>query len=407
MRKVVVTGLGVVCAVGHDVDAFHHGLTAGRSGLGRVQAFDPDWYHTQVGAEVRDYSFDHLMSESDQRQIDRQALLALAAADEAVRRSGFDSSRDPERCGVVLGTGMGPSDTHEEAIRTVVLEEKKPRPTTIPKAMHNAAAGHVSMRWQCRGPSEMVTTACASSAHAIAHAVSYLRTGVADAVLAGGSESFPGPCLFAAWDTLRVMSRDNDHPERSCRPFAKDREGFVIGEGAALLVLETEERAKARGAEILAEIAGFGLSSDASHITRPQLDGFCAALRNALRDARIEPAEVQYVNAHGTGTAANDPLESEALHQVFGDHAKRLMISSTKSGHGHTIGAAAAIEAAATILGLNHGFVPPTLHLDEPDPACDLDYVPHEARAARFDVALSNSFAFGGHNVVLVLRRPR
>jgi 3-oxoacyl-[acyl-carrier-protein] synthase II len=239
----------------------------------------------------------------------------------------------------------------------------------------------------------------------LGQAASFIRHGVADACLAGGVEVFPSMGLLAAWDTLRVMSRANDHPERGCRPFNRDREGFVMGEGSAVLVLESEERATARGARIYGEIAGVGLSSDAHHITQPHVDGLVLALRNALADAKIDADQVQYVNAHGTGTPINDPLETEALHELFGARAKDVPVSSTKSAHGHTIGAAGAIEATATLLGMNHGFLPATLHLDDPDPACDLDYVPLTPREARFDVALSNSFAFGGHNAVLVFRR--
>lgn len=407
MRKVVVTGIGVVCATGHSAPAFTDALREGRSGTARLTHFDPDWFQTQVGAEVRDVSFDLLMPSSEQRHVDRQSLLALMAAEEAVTTAGFSAEADPDRCAVILGTGMGPSETIEEAMHEVMREHKKPRPTSIPKMMYNAAVGHLSIRHGCQGPSQLIVTACSASAHALGQAALLIRGGFADAALAGGTESFPSYSLFAAWDTLRVMSRANDRPEAACRPFSADREGFAMGEGAAVLALEAEDRARERGAPVLGELLGVGMSSDAAHITRPQLHGFVAALRAALHDAGLNPEDVHYVNAHGTGTTANDPLETQALRQVFGDHADRLPVSSTKSAHGHTIGTAGALEAAATLLALNDGFLPPTLHLEQPDPECDLDYVPLVARETDAEVALSNSFAFGGHNVVLALRRGR
>jgi 3-oxoacyl-[acyl-carrier-protein] synthase II len=405
MRRVVVTGLGVVCAIGRSRDAFLAALQAGRSGTSRIESYDPSWLHTQVGAEVKDANFDHLMPPGDQKHLDRHVLLALCAADDAVRDAGFEAESDGERAGVILGTGQGPCASIGAMFAEVHGQQRKPRPTTIPKTMFNAAAGHLSMRYGLKGPSQMIVTACASSAHALGQAANFIRWGTADACLAGGVEVFPPLELLAAWDTLRVMSRCNDAPERGCRPFSADREGFVMGEGAAVLVLESEQRAVARGARIYGELAGVGLSSDAHHITQPQVEGLILALRNCLNDARLAPEQVQYVNAHGTGTPINDPLETQALHAVFGDHAAKLAVSSTKSATGHTIGAAGALEAAATLLAMNHDFVPATLHLEQPDPECDLDYVPRQPRAQRFDVALSNSFAFGGHNAVLAFRR--
>ncbi|MCC7494380.1 MAG: beta-ketoacyl-[acyl-carrier-protein] synthase family protein [Fimbriimonadaceae bacterium] len=407
MPRVVVTGLGVLSALGRDVPTFLDALREGRSGLGLLQHFDRAWFHTQVAAELPPGSFDEVVPAPEQRHLDPYAVLALAAAQEAVTQAGFSSEQDPYRCGVVLGSGMGPSLSWDEAFLEVYKDERKPRPTTVPKCMYNAAPGLVSIRHHLRGPSHLVVTACSSSANAIGQATMFIRTGVADAMLAGGTEAFPARPLWAAWDTLRVMSRDNDRPTASCRPFNRDRSGFVMGEGAAMLVLESEDRARSRGAHILAEVAGCGLSSDAAHLTRPEQAGFTAALRGALADARIDPSEVQYVNAHGTGTPTNDPIECAALREVFGSHAERLAVSSTKSAHGHTIGAAGAIEATACILAIQHGFVPPTLHLDDPDPACDLDCVPQTARELALDTVLSNSFAFGGHNAVLVLRRYR
>lgn len=407
MPAVVITGLGVLCASGNSRDEFADALRSGRSGLGPLERFEPDWFVTQVSAEIRHASYDHVMPPAEQKHIDLNSLMTLAAADEAVRQAGFEAEGDGHRTGVFLGTGMGSGVDWEEAFHDVTLKKRKPRPTTVPKCMYNAPAGHLSIRYGLRGPSHVTVTACSSSAQALGQALVMIRAGICDSALVGGVESMPGFEMWAAWDTLRVMSRDNDHPERSCRPFSQDREGFVMGEAVSILVLETEARAKARGANILAELAGVGFSSDAHHITRPQVDGMTAAMRAAMDDAGLAPGDVDYVNAHGTGTPANDPIETEAIKKVFGDDAGRVAVSSTKSTHGHTIGAAGALEAAATVLAIEGGFAPPTLHLDEPDPDCDLDYVPNQARELTIDAALSNSFAFGGHNAVLAFRRYR
>ncbi len=405
MRRVVVTGIGVVSAIGLDTTSYTAGLRESRPGTGLITRLDRERYHTQVGAEVVGLGFDHLMPPGDQRHIDRQSLLAVEAAQQAVDAAGFTSEPDPFRCGCILGTGMGPAEAVEESVTAFHVEHKKPRPTMIPKMMDNAAVGHVSMRFRCRGASQMIVTACSASAHALGQAMLLIRHGACDACLAGGSEAFPGPALFAAWDSMRVMSRSNDRPQAACRPFSRDREGFVMGEGAAVMVLESEERARARGAEILGELAGVGLSSDAHHITQPQSDGQQAAIRAALDDARIRPEQVGYINAHGTATLINDPLESQSIRAAYGPAAEQIPVSSTKSALGHTIGAAGALEAAATLLAMGEGFVPATLHLDEVDPECRLCHVPGTAREHRFDIGVSHSFAFGGHNVVLVLRR--
>lgn len=405
MRRVVVTGLGVVCATGHNVAEFDQSLRTGRSGLGLITSFDASSLNSRVAAEVRGYSYDHVATPSEQKHLDPNSLLAMAAAAEAVKDAGYDTSADSLKAGIVLGTGMGSCRSIEETVGEVRIHERRPRPTTIPRLMFNAAVGHLSMIHGLRGPSQLIVTACSSSAHAIGQAANWIRSGLCDSVVAGGTEVLPDRALMAAWDSLRVMSRDNDHAERSCRPFSADREGFVMGEGAAIMIIESEERALARGARIYGEVAGVGLSSDAHHLTAPQVDGLTAALTHALHDAHLNADQVQYINAHGTGTAINDPLETEAIKRVLGDHAARVQVSSTKSGHGHTIGAAGALEATATLLAINGGYVPPTLHLETPDATCDLDYIPREAREAHIDVALSNSFAFGGHNVVLALKR--
>jgi len=406
-RQVVVTGLGVVCATAHNLREFSAALREGRSGTGLVQRFETDWFSSRVGAEVRDYDFDAVLSPSEQRHHDRLSLLAFAAAREAIGQAGLTDAEPSDRSGVVIGTGMGPSQSWAEGFTDVRLKQKKPRPTIVPRSMFNAPAGQLAIRHGLRGPSQTIVTACASSAHAIASGMDYIRYGRADLILVGGVETLPCYESWAAWDTLRVMARDNERPAAASRPFAIDRTGFVMAEAAAMLVLEADETARARGARIYGEVVGAGLSTDANHITAPSTHGLVSALRGALDDAEVRPEEVEYINAHGTGTPLNDPTEVAAIKELFGEQAYRLAVSSTKSSTGHTIGAAGAIEAVATLIGLDEGFIPPTLNLDEPDPQCDLDHVPHTAREARFDTALSNSFAFGGHNVVLVLRRYR
>lgn len=406
-RPVVVTGLGVICATGHNLREFTDALREGRSGTGLVTRYETDWFTSRVGAEVRDYDFDDVVPATEQRHHDRLSLLAFAAAREAMHQAGTDGAEPNDRWGVSIGTGMGPMQTWADGFGEVRLHHKKPRPTVVPRSMFNAAAGQLAIRHGLRGPSQTMVTACASSAHAIAWAMDMIRLGRADLMLVGGVETLPTYETWAAWDTLRVMARDNDRPTAASRPFAVDRTGFVMAEATAMLVLEAADTAKARGAEIFGEVAGAGLSTDATHITAPSTHGLVQAMRSALSDAATPAEAVHYINAHGTGTPLNDPTEVAAIKECFGEHAWQLAVSSTKSGTGHSIGAAGAIEAVATLTALREGFIPPTLNLDEPDPACDLDHVPHTAREAQWDVAISNSFAFGGHNVVLVLRRYR
>ena len=407
MRHVVVTGLGVVCSTGHNVDQFSTALRDGRSGTSLVQRFETDWFNSKVGAEIRDFSFDAVIPPGEQRHHDRQTMLSFVASHEAMADAGLLGAEPNPRAGVVIGTGMGPMQSWADGFIEVRLNNKKPRPTVVPRSMFNAACGQLAIRHKLQGPSQTIVTACASSAHAIASAFEFVRRGRADIMLVGGAETLPCFETWAAWDTLRVMSRDNDRPEAASRPFSADRTGFVMAEAGAMLVLEAAEHAKARGASIYGEVAGVGLSTDANHITAPNVDGLVMALNSAFEDAGISPDEVGYVNAHGTGTPVNDPTEVEALKAVLGDHAYEIPVSSTKSSTGHTIGAAGALEAVATIIGMRDGFIPPTINLDEPDELCDLDHVPIHSREGQYDVALSNSFAFGGHNVVLVLRRYR
>jgi nodulation protein E len=400
-RRVVITGVGVVSALGKNAAEFWEALKAGRSGIGRMKQVDPALLRFPNAAEVRDFDPGAHFLNKETDLLDRFAQFAVVAAREAVADSGIEWTPElRERAAIVTGSCVGGKSTEDEGFQGL-YEFKRPRvnPLTIPKAMENAGASRISIETGITGPTYTLSTACSSSNHAIGHAFWLVRNGVADAALAGGSEA---PfCLgnLKAWEAMRVVSPD------TCQPFSKNRRGMILGEGGAILVLETLEAAQARGARIYAEIAGFGMSSDAHHLTQPTVEGPARAMRAALGDAGAAAEAVGYINAHGTATPANDPTETAAIRMVFGAHADRLAVSSTKSMHGHALGAAGAIEAVATVLALRHGILPPTANFEEPDPQCDLDVVPNQARAAEAEWALSNSFAFGGLNAVLAFRR--
>jgi len=401
MRRVVVTGLGAVSALGLTVDELWRAMAEGRSGIGPIDGFDVSQLRFKNGAQVRGFEPERMFDRKARELLDRFAQLLLVATREAVRSSGLawdDELRG--RTAVVTGSCLGGQLTEERAYWDL-FHEGKPRiePLTIPRAMANAGASQISMELGISGPCFTLSTACSSSAHAVGLAFWMVRQGMADAAIAGGSETPFTWANLKAWEALRVVA-----PE-VCRPFSKDRQGLVLGEGGAALILETLERAEARGAPILAEVTGCGMSSDAHHITLPLAEGAAKALTACLEDAGLRPEEVDYINAHGTGTQANDPMEARAIRQVFGDHTDRLAVSSTKSMHGHTLGAAGALECAATVLALKEGLIPPTIGFTAPDPECDLDVVPNTARRAEIRNALSNSFAFGGLNVVLAFRR--
>ena len=401
MRRVVVTGLGAVSALGLTVDELWRALAEGRSGIGPIEGFDVSQLRFKNGAQVRGFEPEQMFDRKACELLDRFAQLLLVATREAVRSSGLawdDELRG--RTAVVTGSCLGGQLTEERAYWDL-FHEGKPRiePLTIPRAMANAGVSQISMEMGISGPCFTLSTACSSSAHAVGLAFWMVRQGMVDAAIAGGSETPFTWANLKAWEALRVVA-----PE-VCRPFSKDRQGMVLGEAGAALVLETLERAEARGAPILAEITGCGMSSDAHHITLPLAEGAAKAIAACLEDAGLRPEEVDYINAHGTGTLANDPMEARAIRQVFGDHTDRLAVSSTKSMHGHTLGAAGALECAATVLALRHGLLPPTIGFTTPDPECDLDVVPNEARRVEIRNALSNSFAFGGLNVVLAFRR--
>jgi beta-ketoacyl-acyl-carrier-protein synthase II len=398
VRRVVITGMGVFAAPGKDVESFFHNLVNARSGIRRITQFDPSALTVQIGAEIADYQPTDYFPGKRLDLLDRFSQFALLASREAMESSGLDL-REEERphFGVVMGSGMGGVQTYDrECFNLYVREATKLHPFTIPKMMHNAATSQICMEYGAQGPSFATATACSSAGHAIGEAFHLVKFGLADVVLAGGSDAPLSYSMIRCWESVRVLATGNGDPSRACRPFSADREGFVMGEGAGVLLLEELEHARKRGAEIHGEICGFGMTSDAGHITQASIAGPARAVRMALEEAGAKPDEVDYVNAHGTGTRLNDITETQVMKEVFGEHAKRLPISSTKSMHGHAMGATGAIELVATALAVSRGVIPPTANYTVPDPECDLDYVPNQAREKSVRVALSNSFAFGG-----------
>ncbi|HEV7903619.1 MAG TPA: beta-ketoacyl-[acyl-carrier-protein] synthase family protein [Pyrinomonadaceae bacterium] len=400
-RRVVITGLGIISAVGQNVAAFQDSMRAGRHGIAALEGVDRTQLRFQNGAEVRGFDARAHFADKQLELLDRFAQFALVAAREAVADARIEWSDElRERTGIVTGSCLGGKISEDEAFAAFHRREGvRVHPLSIPRAMTNAAASHISMEFGITGPAYTISTACASSGHAIGQALLMVRSGLTDLAITGGSEAPFTLGHLKKWEPLRVVAPD------TCRPFSKDRRGMILGEGGAMLVIEPLESARARGAHIHAELVGFGMSSDAHHITQPSAAGAARAMRVALRDADVRPEQVGYVNAHGTATQVNDPMETEAIREAFGRHADKLAVSSTKSMHGHALGAAGAIEAVASILALEEGVLPPTANFLEPDPRCDLDCIPNEARRAEVEYALSNSFAFGGLNAVLVFRR--
>jgi nodulation protein E len=400
MNRVVITGLGIVSPLGKNVADVTARLRTGCSAIGPITTIPTDGLITKIGAEVRDFDPAAHFADRQLTLLDRCAQFALVASREAIGQSGL-SFRDGlgQRTATIIGAGVGGMVTLDDSFHRVYAEgAKRIHPLTIPKFMISAAMSHITMEHGITGPSFTVASACASANHAIGVAFHMVRAGSVDVAVTGGTEAVFTFGTIMGWDALRVMAPD------MCRPFSRNRRGMVLGEGAAIMVLENRARAEARGAEILAEIVGFGMSSDAADIVLPSVAGATSAMRACLADARLTAEEVGYINAHGTGTLANDVTETKAIHMVFGDHARKLAVSSTKAMHGHALGASGALELAATVMALRQGFIPPTANFTEADPDCDLDYVPNEARAARVAVAISNSFAFGGHNAVLAIR---
>ncbi len=401
MKRVVITGAGTINALGFDVSQTLEAMREGRCGIGPLEFRDVERLAIRIGGQVKGYEPEEVFNRQQLSLYDRFTQFTLIAAREAIGQAGLEFSGDlAAKSGVVLGNSGGGMTTLDDNYRTVYEDGKnRVHPFVVPKLMNNAAAGHVSMEFNLKGPSFTVSTACASSNHAMAQAFQLVRGGMSPVMITGGSESMLCFGGVKAWEGLRVMSKD------ACRPFSANRNGMVQGEGAGVFVFEEMEHAKKRGAPILAEVAGFAMSSDAGDIVMPSKQGAARAIHGALQDARINAEEVGYINAHGTGTAANDKTESAAVADVFKAHADSLMMSSTKSMHGHLIGATGAVELLACIMALRDGIVAPTIGYEEPDPECALDVVPNVAREAKVDVALSNAFAFGGLNAVLALRR--
>lgn len=396
MNRVVVTGVGIVSPFGRGKAAALDALRNARSGIREITSIDASALNCRIAGEVPADAHEGL-----HRGHDRFTRFALIAAEEAAEQAG-DLGLEPERVGVLIGTGLGGCETLDDGYRRLYADGGRVPPTSIPLSMYNAASAAVSTKHNARGIAWSIVSACASSTHAIGLAAQAIRAGQADAVFAGGADAPLTVGIIRAWESMRVLATGNGRPEEACRPFSADRKGLVLAEGSAVLLLESEENAHRRGANVLAEIAGFGATSDAGHVTDPSADGAARAMRLALADARLAPDQIGYINAHGTATRANDPTETAAIRSVFGDTPPP--VSSTKSLHGHAMGASGAIELASSILALRDGFLPPTINLDRPDPECDLDYVPNHPREARVSSFLSNSFGFGGMNAVVAVR---
>ncbi len=401
-RRVAITGLGIISALGLDLAENWKSLSEGRSGIGPVSVPDVAGVglKMQNGAQVRGFDpLKHFAGGKD-AQLDRFAQFSVVAAREAILDSKLELTPEMrQNAAIVCGSAVGGQAAIEAGFEDLWVQGRgRVHPLTIPKTMANAGASHISMDLGLAGPVYTVSTACSSANHAIGQAFRLVRDGEADLAVTGGAEAFFTIGMLKAWEAMRVVAPD------TCRPFSKDRRGMILGEGGAMMILEPMESARARGAMIYAEVCGMGMTSDAHHLTQPTIDGPARAMRGALREAGMAPEEVGYINAHGTGTAGNDPVETKAIREVFGAHANKLAVSSTKSMHGHALGAAGALEAIATVLALHHGILPPTANFTEADPECDLDYIPNKARVLRVGAALSNSFAFGGLNAVVAFR---
>ena len=407
-RRVVVTGLGTLSPVGNTVDEFWSALLQGRSGLGQITKFDTTGYPTRIAGEVRNFDPLNFVDKKEARRLDPYLQYAIASSALAVQDAAIDTGKvDGTRFGVLIGSGIGGITTLLESHRNLL--EKGPdrvSPFFIPMLIANMASGLVSMRFGAKGPNSAVVTACATGNHAIGDSFKIIQRNDADVMIAGGSEAIIVPLTIAGFCSMKAMSTRNDEPTKAMRPFDATRDGFVAGEGAGILVLESLEHALARDARIYAEIVGYGMTGDAHHMTAPdpEGDGAARAMAAAVRDAGLDVGAVGYINAHGTSTQYNDKFETIAIKRVFGEHARRLAVSSTKSMTGHLLGAAGGVEAIATVLALHHGILPPTINYETPDPDCDLDYVPNQARKQDVEVALSNAFGFGGTNATLAFR---
>jgi len=407
-RTVVVTGLGVVASIGHDVDSFWAGLLAGRVGIDRVTLFDPSDYACQIGAEVRGWDVNQHMEPKEARRNDRYTHFGFVAAKQAVADSGLVAEQeDGDRVGVMIGSGIGGMHTYETQLK--VMAERGPRkvsPFTIPSLIGNMCSGLVAIEYGARGPNFGVVSACSTGTHALGEAAHAIRRGDADVMIAGGSEAAITPFAYASFCSMKAMSTRNESPRTASRPFDKHRDGFIMGEGAGILVLESLDHARNRGARIYCELAGYAASCDAYHITQPDPEGkgLTLAMRRALASAAITPEQIDYINAHGTSTPYNDKFETLAIKKVFGEYAHRVAISSTKSMTGHLLGAAGGIESVISVKTIQTGRIAPTMNLEDPDPECDLDYTPNVAREAKVRTVLSNNLGFGGQNASIIFR---
>ncbi|MBP8304814.1 MAG: beta-ketoacyl-ACP synthase II [Phycisphaerae bacterium] len=408
-RRVVITGLGCVTALGESVDLVFESLCAGKSGVSTIESFDTAAYPVHFAGEIKTFDVTQYVEKRESRRMDRFAQYAVAAATQAVRDSGLDlATEDPHRIGSIVGTGIGGiKEIEEEHLKLLDKGPSKVSPFCVPRLMANAASGNIAIQFRLRGPNFCVSSACASGNHSIGEAFCNIAYGRSDVQVTGGSEAAVTPIGLASFCAARSLSTRNDNPPAASRPFDKNRDGFVLAEGSGIVILEELEHAKRRGARIYAELLGYGATDDGYHITAPLPDGTGAAkaMEIALADAGLKPERVDYINAHGTGTELNDVAETTAIRTVFGTHAPKLAISSTKSCLGHMLGATAAVELIACVMTLNKGIIPPTINLDDPDPACgpDLDFVPLKARQRAVRVALSNSLGFGGHNSCIIV----
>ncbi len=407
-HRVVVTGMGVVTSLGKDVETFWNSLLAGKSGISKIESFDVSEYPTQIAAEIHDFNPEDYVERKEARKMDRYVQFAYAASSQALQDSGLKIGEtvEAERIGVIVGSGIGGLGTWEDQFTTLLQKgPKRVSPFFIPMMIANMGSGDVSIKLGAKGPNTSVVTACATGTHSIGDSYKLIARGDADAMICGGAEATIRPTGLAGFCAMRAMSTRNDDPSKASRPFDKDRDGFVMGEGAGVFVLESLEHAKARGAHIYAEVVGYGLSADAHHMTDPDPDGAARCMNMALKSAGLKPEDMDYINAHGTSTPAGDKSETTAVKKAFGDHAYKLAVSSTKSMTGHLLGAAGGVEAVICALSLQHQMLAPTINIENQDEECDLDYVPNTARKADLNVVMSNSFGFGGHNASVILKK--
>ena len=407
-RRVVVTGMGVMTSIGKDLETFWSSLMEGKSGISLVESFDVSEYPTRIAGSIKDFNPEDYMDRKEARRMDRFVQFAVAASQAALSDAGLNISEqtDPERVGVYVGSGIGGLETWEEQ-HSILLDKgpKRVSPFFIPMMIANMASGQISIMTGAKGPNSTVVTACATGTNSIGDAYKLIQRDEADVMICGGAEATIRPTGMAGFCALRAMSTRNEEPEKASRPFDVDRDGFVMAEGSGVIVLEELEHAVKRGAKIYAEVIGYGMSGDAHHMTDPDPDGAARCMAKAIKDAGIDPTEIDYINAHGTSTPVGDKSETTAIKKTFGDHAYKLAVSSTKSMTGHMLGAAGGVEAIITVLTIREGMIPPTINLVNQDPECDLDYVPNTPRKADVRTALSNSFGFGGHNATIVLKK--